>query len=183
MGNAGQDRFAALVAPHLVALFRMAHRLLRSTPDAQDLVQDVCVTAYGRLADIDPEAPLRWLLCVLHNRFIDGQRRRSRSPVVSMEETEEVTQLAGEDFDPENLLQQFQSEQSLEQAWMQLTDTQRTLLALRAEGYELAEIQAITGIDRSVLSARLNRARVALSRRLTEQRSAAVDSRRAGSNS
>ena len=63
MGNAGQDRFAVLVAPHLVALFRMAHRLLRSTPDAQDLVQDVCVTAYGRLADIDPEASLRWLLC------------------------------------------------------------------------------------------------------------------------
>jgi RNA polymerase sigma-70 factor (ECF subfamily) len=159
----------------------MAHRLLRNTPDAQDLVQDVCVTAYARLADIDPEAPLRWLLCVLHNRFIDGQRRRSRSPLVAMEESVEVATLPSDTFDPEDLLQQYQSERALEQAWLQLTDTQRTLLALRAEGYELPEIETITGIERKVLSARLNRARVALSRNLIEQKGALAANRRAGS--
>lgn len=183
MRDTRPDRFAVLVAPHLEAMFRVAHRLLRSTPDAQDLVQDVCVTAYDKLADIDPEAPLRWLLCVLYNRFVDGRRRRSRSPLVSTEETEEVAQLASDTFDPEELLQQYQSERALEQAWLQLSGMQRTLLALRAEGYDLPEIQAITGIDRKVLSARLNRARVALSRYLIEQKSAAVATRRVGSTS
>ncbi len=64
--------------------------------------------------------------------------------------------------DPEQLLQQFQSEQQLEHAFLQLDGVQRTLLSLRAEGYELPEIEAVTGIDRNVLSARLHRARLRL---------------------
>lgn len=183
MRDAGSDRFAVLVAPHLEALFRVAYRLLRNTPDAQDLVQDICVTAYARLADIDSDAPLRWLLCVMHNRFIDGQRRRNRTPVVSSEETEELAQLASDDFDPEELVHQYENEKALEHAFLQLSDTQRTLLSLRAEGYELPEIEAITGIDRKVLSARLNRARVSLAQRLIEQKNAAANTRRVGSQS
>jgi DNA-directed RNA polymerase specialized sigma24 family protein len=46
------DRFALHVEPHLEALFRMAWRLLRNTPDAQDLVQDTCLIACGRLAEV-----------------------------------------------------------------------------------------------------------------------------------
>jgi RNA polymerase sigma-70 factor, ECF subfamily len=167
------DQFAVFVAPHLAALFRMAYRLVRNAPDAQDLVQDACLAACGRLAEVAvTDSPLRWLLTVLHNRFIDGQRRKRRSPIVAVEETDEVDQLASEDFDPEELMQQFQDERALEQAFLQLNDTQRTLLSLRAEGYELPEIEAITGVDRKVLSARLNRARVTLARRLIEQKRA-----------
>jgi RNA polymerase sigma-70 factor (ECF subfamily) len=184
MGISGPDQFAAHVAPHLEALFRLAWRLLRNTPDAQDLVQDTCVIACGRLDEVAATAsPRAWLLSVLHNRFIDGQRRRRRSPIVSIDETDEVIPLATDGFDPEQLLQQYQDEQSLEQAFLQLNDTQRTLLSLRAEGYELPEIETITGIDRKVLSARLNRARVTLAQRLVEQKSGAANSRRAGSQS
>jgi RNA polymerase sigma factor (sigma-70 family) len=181
MRESGPDQFAAFVAPHLEALFRVAYRLLRDTPDAQDLVQDTCLSACGRLPEIAAtDSPLRWLLTVLHNRFIDGQRRRRRSPIVSTEESEEVVALMSDGFDPEELLQQSQDEQALERAFLLLTDTQRTLLSLRAEGYELPEIEAITGIDRKVLSARLNRARVTLAQRLTEQKRAVMN-RRAGS--
>ena len=181
MRNRETDPFSAHVAPHLEALFRLAYRLLRNSPDAQDLVQDTCVVACGRLAEIAAtESPRRWLMCVLHNRFIDGQRRRQRSPIVSTDETEDVVPAASEVFDPEELLQQSQNEQALEQAFLQLNDMQRTLLALRAEGYELPEIEAITGIDRKVISARLNRARVALAQRLIEQKGVAT-TRRSGS--
>jgi RNA polymerase sigma-70 factor (ECF subfamily) len=161
----------------------VAYRLLRNTPDAQDLVQDTCLTAWGRLSEVAAtDSPLRWLLTVLHNRFIDGQRRRRCSPVDSVEESENVVTLLGEGFDPEELLQQSQDEQVLELAFLQLNDTQRTLLSLRAEGYELPEIETITGIDRKVLSARLNRARVTLAQRLMEQKRVAII-RRAGSQS
>ncbi len=64
-----------------------------------------------------------------------------------------------------------------------MNDIQRTLLSLRAEGHELPEIEAITGIDRKVLSARLNRARVKLTQHLMEQKSAATKIRRIGSKS
>jgi RNA polymerase sigma factor (sigma-70 family) len=175
------DRFAAYVAPHLEALFRVAWRLLRNTPDAQDLVQDTCVVACARLAEVAAaDSPLKWLLTVLHNRFIDCQRRKRRSPVRPAEENDEVIQLTSSGFDPEELLQQSQDEQALELAFLQLNDTQRTLMSLRAEGYELPEIEAITGIDRKVLSARLNRARVTLAQRLIEHKRAR-ENRRAGS--
>jgi RNA polymerase sigma-70 factor (ECF subfamily) len=174
------DQFSALVAPHLDALFRVAWGLVRNTPDAQDLVQDTCVIACGRLSEIAAtNSPVKWLLTVLHNRFIDSQRRKRRSPVIPTDENEEVIQFTSSGFDPEELLQQSQDEHALEQAFLQLTDTPRTLLSLRAEGYELPEIEAITGIDRKVLSARLNRARVTLAHRLIEHKR--VANRRAGS--
>jgi RNA polymerase sigma-70 factor (ECF subfamily) len=176
------DRFALHVEPHLEALFRMAWRLLRNTPDAQDLVQDTCLIACGRLAEVaTTDSPRRWLLSVLHHRFIDGVRRRQRSPIVPAEETDEVASLASEDFDPEELLQQSQDEHALEQAFLQLNATQRTLLSLLAEGYKLPEIESITGIDRRVLSARLSRARTALSQRLLEQKRMPASNRHAGS--
>jgi RNA polymerase sigma factor (sigma-70 family) len=181
MRESGPDQFAAFVAPHLEALFRVAYRLLRNTADAQDLVQDTCVSACGRLKEIaGTDSPGRWLLTVLHNRFIDGQRRRSRSPIVPSDEADDAIALMSDGFDPEQLLQQAQDEQALEQAFLQLNDTQRTLLSLRAEGYELPEIEAITGIECKVLSARLNRARITLARHLIEQQRA-VTIRRAGS--
>jgi DNA-directed RNA polymerase specialized sigma24 family protein len=43
------------------------------------------------------------------------------------------------------------------------------LLVLRAEGYDLAEIETITGIGREVLRARLHRARRSLARHLEQQ--------------
>jgi RNA polymerase sigma factor (sigma-70 family) len=184
MRDSGQDQFVAIVAPHLEALFRVAWRLLRNTADAQDLVQDTCVIACSKLPEIAAaSSPLHWLLCVLQNRFIDGHRRRRRSPIVSVEESEDVVALASDGFDPEELLQQFQDEQLLQQAFLQLNDTHRTLLSLRAEGYELPEIEAITGIDRKVLSSRLKRARITLAQRLIEQKSMAANTRRLGSQS
>lgn len=183
MRDPRSEDFSAIVAPHLDALFRVAWYLLRNAPDAQDLVQDTCVTACSRLAEVAAtDSPRRWLLAVLHNRFIDGQRRRRRSPIVPVEESEEAVARLSAGFNPEELLQQSQDEQALELAFLQLNDTHRTLLTLRAEGYELPEIEAITGIDRKVLSARLNRARVTLAQRLIEQKSVAT-TRRAGSQS
>ena len=181
MRNSGPDLFAQHVEPHLKALFRVAWRLLRNTQDAQDLVQDTCVIACGRLAEIAAtDSPRRWLLTVLQNRCIDGERRRQRSPIVAAEDTEGVAELPSEGFDPEELLRQAQDEQALERAFLQLNATQRTLLSLLAEGYKLPEIEAITGIERRLLSTKLHRARNALSQRLIEQKRVAT-SRRAGS--
>jgi DNA-directed RNA polymerase specialized sigma24 family protein len=54
------------------------------------------------------------------------------------------------------------------------------LLTLRAEGHGLGEIEAITGISREVLRARLHRARRSLAQRLSE--SDAAQPARVGSN-
>ncbi len=180
MPRSSQGHFDQLVAPHLETLFRMAWRLVRNTADAQDLVQDTCVAACGNLAALAAaDSPLRWLLRVQHNRFIDLYRRRDRSPLVSISEAQ-VDTTACDLPDPEQLLQQFQGEELLEQAFLQLDGMQRTLLSLRAEGYELPEIEAITGIDRNVLSSRLHRARLRLAQLVNDLNREAGQIRRIG---
>jgi RNA polymerase sigma factor (sigma-70 family) len=178
-----QGPFDQLVIPHLETLFRMAYRLVRNTPDAQDLVQDTCAAACGNLPALAAaDSPLRWLLRVQHNRFIDACRRRGRSPLVPTDETDVAT-LTSDLPDPEQLLQQFQSEQLLEQAFLRLDEMQRTILSLRAEGYELREIEAITGVDHNVLSARLHRARLRLAQLVNDLNREAAQIRHIGSQS
>lgn len=169
MSRSRIEQFDELVGPHLKTLYRMAYSLVRNTHDAQDLVQDTCVAACEHPVDVESAAqPVRWLLRVLYNRFVDGTRRGQRAPFVPMEDATAILHFATTDPGPEDLQIQADGELALEQAFLQLDSTQRTLLALRAEGYEFEEIEAITGIGREVLRVRLHRARRALALRLME---------------
>jgi RNA polymerase sigma-70 factor (ECF subfamily) len=176
-------QFDALVAPHIAMLFSVAYRLVRNTHDAQDLVQDACLAAYEHPLEVGAAAhPERWLLRVLHNRFIDAARRNQRGPFVAVEITDSACELASDAPGPEELLQQADSERQFEQAFLALDAPQRTVLTLRAEGYDLADIEAITGIGREVLRARLHRARRTFALRLIQHIGADTQPVRAGSN-
>jgi len=167
------QRAHALVAEHLDTLFRVAYRLTHNVPDAQDLVQDTCVAAaqnMARLAAMDTS--LHWLLRVMHNRFLDCARRRQRSPFIAAASEQHARRVVSDAPGPEELLQQADSEGALQRAFMRLDDTQRTLLSLRAEGYDLAEIETITGLAREVLRMRLHRARRTLAQYLDESNDA-----------
>jgi RNA polymerase sigma-70 factor (ECF subfamily) len=167
VADTGPASFDALVTPHLPAIFRVAYRLVRNTPDAHDLVQDTCIAACENLATLSAtDRPDRWLLRVLQNRFINLARRSQRTPLVPLDDFPDTLQLASAAPGPDELLQQGDSERALERAFLQLDETQRTLLALRAEGYGLTEIEAITGIAKEVLRARLHRARRSLAQHL-----------------
>lgn len=165
------ETIEALIAPLLPDLFRAAYRLARNAADAEDLVQDACARALENTAALmAARHPRHWLLRVLFNRFVDGSRRQKRSPVVAIGDVPvDSLPAASRVPGPEDLAEQSDREQALDRAWLELEEAQRALLSLRAEGYGLAEIQAITGIDRSVLRARLHRARQSLARHLQRQ--------------
>jgi RNA polymerase sigma-70 factor (ECF subfamily) len=159
--------FESLVEPYLNGLYRTACRLSRNPADAEDLVQDVCLAACQKLSVLrECGHPDRWLMRVLYNRFIDRQRRRDRSPVVPLFESIEPPAAVSGDAGPAELAEQGEREQAFARAFAKLEQTQRALLSLRAEGYGLADIEDITGIGRSVLRARLHRARQSLARHL-----------------
>ena len=161
------EQFDELVTPHLEILHRVAYRLLRNGPDAKDLVQDVCITACEHLTDLKAvEHPDRWLLRVLHNRFLNITKRRKRSPLVLIEDVPEAIQIASTEPGPEVSMQMDDAWRALELAYLHLDETQRTLLSLRTEGYDMNEIHSITGISRDVLRARLYRARRTLGQHL-----------------
>jgi RNA polymerase sigma-70 factor, ECF subfamily len=167
VANGRTPEFDRLIAPHLDRLLRVAYRLQRDLPDAHDLVQDTCVAACENLAALAAaDHPDRWLLRVLQNLFIDGDRRRRRSPVEAGIGADALARFACASPGPEEQLQQDEAGQRLEQALMGLEPIQRSLLVLRAEGYGLVDIERITGVGREVLRARLHRARRSLAARL-----------------
>jgi RNA polymerase sigma-70 factor (ECF subfamily) len=183
MPETGTDRFDALVAPHLVTLYRVAWRLTRNVADAQDLVQDTCIAACEHEASVGAaDHPVRWLLRVLHNRFIDRDRHRRRSTLVTIDEADAAAPLVSNAPGPEELQQQADAERALQSAYLKLENDQRTLLVLRAEGHDLTEIEAITGLPKDVLRARLHRSRRSLARHLDQQAGAAPAAPRARSN-
>jgi RNA polymerase sigma-70 factor, ECF subfamily len=170
MPNTRTDRFDAQVAPHLETLLRVAYRLVRNRADAQDLVQETCVAACENPAAFGAaDHPVRWLLRVLHNRFIDGARRRKRSQHVPLDEADAASPLVSGMPGPEASLLLSDAQRAVAQAFLKLDEMQRTLLVLRIEGYDLGEIEAITGVNREVLRARLHRARNSLARHLEQQ--------------
>ena len=176
--------FDTRIAPQLSLLFRAAYRLTGNRADAEDLVQDTCVLACENLKALgEAEHPDRWLLRVLYNRFIDGTRRRRRSPIVASRRGDELPLPATEEPGPEDLASQTEHERALQDACDKLSDTQRALLSLRAEGYGLKEIEAITGIGKDVLRARLHRARLSLARYLEQGSNSAATPIRIGSKS
>jgi len=155
-------KFRDLVAPHLAALFRSAYRLTGNRSDAEDVVQEVCVRAYTHLATLRTlEQPKSWLLKIAYRVFVDGLRRRKRSPVRASAEDFDSTRISDEPT-PEERAEAEIAERRLLGALAKLDREQRALLALHVEGYTLAELTAMTDLSADVLKARLYRARVRL---------------------
>jgi RNA polymerase sigma-70 factor (ECF subfamily) len=161
-----------LIAAEVENLFRVACRLTGSRHDAEDLVQDVCERALRKAPRFSTaEDCRRWLLRVLFNCFVDGNRHRHRSPFVASCHVEGSAAFAIAE-DPEELASRSDAELELLRAWRRLEPAQQVLLMLHAEGYDLDEIAHIVDIDKPALSSRLYRARTRLATYLRQERSA-----------
>jgi RNA polymerase sigma factor (sigma-70 family) len=163
-----KQEFEALVAPHFEALYEAAYRLTRRAHDAEDLVQEVCLRAYLKLDDIKTLEYVRgWLLRVQYRLFVDGDRRRRRSPFTGDSGTGEAeANWVSDAPGPEALTEASLVRRRLEAAWRRLSAEQRALLGLHAAGYDLSELERITGKGRNAISARLHRARRRLAKLL-----------------
>jgi RNA polymerase sigma-70 factor (ECF subfamily) len=71
-----EGALAALYDRHASAMLGVAYRILRSRPEAEDLVHDVFVEAWQKAADYDPArgAVRSWLLLRVRSRGIDRVR-------------------------------------------------------------------------------------------------------------
>ena len=83
------ELFERLLKPHMERLYRFAVVLTRSTPNAEDLFQDVLTKVFGRLDELAAlRDPAPWLRRVLYNQFVDHQRRYARRRLHSVSEVE-----------------------------------------------------------------------------------------------
>lgn len=160
--------------PHFAALYAAAHRIAASEADAEDLVQEVSMKAYLKLDDLDQIGYQRaWLLRVLYNVFIDGQRAHQRSPVSLAESPanfDEASLPAGKHTQPDEQADRMMRIDLILRAMKLLNKDRCAMLALHdIDGFSLAELHSLTGIPLGTIKSQLHRTRTKLGRLLRHQ--------------
>lgn len=154
--------FEALVRPHIGYLYRLAYRFCGNQEDAEDLVQDLLTKLYPRRKELEVVEKLRpWLVTSLYRMFVDGTRRRKRSPLELIDnETAFYETAANDDVTPDQDLAEDQRIDKIQAAFQRLSEEHRVLMTLHdIEGYRLVELHKMLDVPVGTLKSRIHRAR------------------------
>ncbi len=143
-----------------------------SPHDAEDLVQEVCIKAFERLDELEViDYTYPWLLRVMYNRFIDIQRRGSRSPIdiaPTGVESSEPDVLQSSTAKPEELVDREQDIERVLRAMRCLDADDCALIGMRdVEGFSINDLCELTGMPAGTIKSRLHRTRAKLGRLLS----------------
>jgi len=148
-----QDDFENIVAPHTASLLRFARRLCQASAEAEDLVQEALMRAWGSFHQLRADSNSRaWLFRILLNCwYSEGRRRSARITPASLEEAGGLCR--GD----------LQEAVEINQALAMLPHTQRAVLLLAAvEGFTCREMAEMLSIPPGTVMSRLSRARAAM---------------------
>jgi RNA polymerase sigma-70 factor (ECF subfamily) len=153
--------FAILVRRHGPLMRAYAARMLGSTYESDDVVQETFVTAWRRLEELQEGAAVKaWLMRILSRRCIDRIRARH-----DHEDVTETDAPAPAHENPEHLVEIRTANEALGRALDGLPELQRRCWVLREAGqYSYDEIAQELGIPVSTVRGQLARGR----RRLLE---------------
>lgn len=154
--DGNSEAFRALVDRHSRAVFRLAHRMTGSAPDAEEIVQETFLKAYRQLGRFESRANFgTWLHRIAVNCAIDLIRSR-RSREYGHESIHEVVPaggLAARDMSgtsPERLMLSTQVQDRVNAAMSALSTIERAAFALRHfEGRSIDEISTALGMKTS----------------------------------
>jgi RNA polymerase sigma-70 factor (ECF subfamily) len=176
--------FERLMREHVPALYRSAYRWTGAVDRAEDLVQQLLVRLFPRLAELRELDRLRpWALRVMYRIFVDGVRRERASPVQFGAEPAADGEAPSEDEawvdpgpGPAELVERELTQERLVRAWERLGEDHRVVLSLHdIEDYSLPELAQIMDIPLGTLKSRLHRARARLRELLAAERIIAAD--------
>jgi RNA polymerase sigma-70 factor (ECF subfamily) len=155
---------SALVETYSKLLFRVAHSVLRSQAEAEDVVQDAFVRVLEHRRSLPEVRDMRlWLVRIAWNLALD--RRRRIQPQQMDESFAEG--LVGRNVPADNALDEAQRVKSVLYELDRLPKAERHALLLSAiEELETSEMAKVLGRSESAVRALLFRARTRLRQRL-----------------
>jgi RNA polymerase sigma-70 factor (ECF subfamily) len=161
--EAGALTFDAVVAPHLVAAYRLACWLLRNEHDAEDVVQEASLRAFRYFRTFSGGDGRAWFLRIVRHTCYDW-RRHHRHPLADAFDEEQHSCRRPQPT-PEALLLRTDGTALIGRAMSSLPKRLQRVLVLReVEGLSYQELADATGIPLGTVMSRLSRARTALRR-------------------
>lgn len=167
-----EEAFEELVRAHAGRMLGVARRILGSSEDAQDAVQDAFLSAFRALAKFEGGARLStWLHRIVVNASLMKLRTRRRKPQVSIEELLPHFLEDGHQARPaqpwklpaDAALERVELGRLVRRSIDRLPETYRTVLLLRdVEDLDTAEVAELLGVAPNAVKTRLHRARQAL---------------------
>jgi RNA polymerase sigma-70 factor, ECF subfamily len=161
-----QQAFHELVTRYQRRLFAVCYRVLGSTSDAEDAVQETFVKLARNAGSFRGESQLStWLYRVARNVCTDRVRYEARRPSTPVDDVAAVSDLP----DPDDQLEARDTASVVQLALAQLDDRSRTLLLLVAvDGLSYAEAAEVSGLPVGTVKSRVSRARARLGELLAD---------------
>jgi len=153
--------FESRVLPVKNKLFRFAFRLLGSSEEAKDVVQEVFIRVWNgrdQMASIDNMEA--WCMRITRNLSLDKIRARQRKATDPIEENFDIQ---NDSRTPYEATENSENMQRISQLIASLPEKQRQVMHLRdVEGYSYNEICEILELDMNQVKVNLFRARNAV---------------------
>jgi RNA polymerase sigma-70 factor (ECF subfamily) len=159
------DAFNDLVQCYQDLLFSLVVRMVPDRDQAADAVQEAFFSAYRNIDRFRGGSFRSWVSRIAINAAMDTQRLRKRRPVEPYPELEDESWQPPADASADPVTSSLEAERhrALNAALAQVTDDQRAAIVLfDVEGYDYAEIAAMTGVSLGTVKSRIHRGRLAL---------------------
>ena len=174
--NGDMGAFEELVKRYDRNVFRIAQHITQNREDAEDVVQDAFLKAYGNLGQFQEQSKFyTWLVRIAVNEALMKLRRRRPERTVSLDEdvkTEEDSiprEVADWSPNPEQQYNQAELKEILSKTINGLPPSFRTVFVLRdVEGLSTEETAEALNLSIPAVKSRLLRARLQLRERLSK---------------
>lgn len=172
-----RDAFNELVVQYEKQIINIAYGMLSDREDALDAAQEVFIRVYKNISGFKGQSSLTtWIYRITSNVCNDILRKRQRTlKTISLYQSEDEEKpdldIADTSPTPQELLEQTEAQKALRDTIASLSDDFREVLTLcDIDGQSYESVAQILGIPHGTVKSRLNRARNALRKKLSEKR-------------
>lgn len=169
-----KDAFDRLITKYQRRVYTFAYRLTGNAEDAADVAADTFVRLYTSLGSFKGHSSfVTWLYRVVTNIYLDSRKRKrvrqtqSLDEVIDLEESTVQRQYDDDSPTPHEIAEQRERTAALQQAISSLPEFQRVMIVMyHVDGMAYEEIAEALQLPIGTVKSRLNRARLALRKKL-----------------